>query len=198
MAVFRHELFRAVAAADGGAFLLGLGNFFTPKPACSSRGSRQTIVTASAPHRSDDPRRVDGHVAAADDHGPAAASYGSRRRPRCAAGVRRSQCLRHPRRARPPCGRPGSRWPRRTPCSPVSRSWASVTSLPTSTPQRISTPSSRSTSISASMTSFSSLKEGMPYRSMPPGRAIFLKHGGLVALQSPGSRRSSGPQGRRR
>ena len=32
----------------------------------------------------------------------------------------------------------------------------------TKTPQRISTPSSRSTSISASMTSFSSLKEGMP------------------------------------
>ena len=48
-----------------------------------------------------------------------------------------------------------------------------VTSLPTSTPQRNSTPSCRSTSISASTTSFSRRKEGMAFISMPPGRASF-------------------------
>ena len=39
----------------------------------------------------------------------------ARRRPQCAAGSRRSGYPQLPRRAHRPCGRPGSRWPDRTP-----------------------------------------------------------------------------------
>ena len=69
MAVFRHELFRAVAAADGGAFLLGLGNFFGR--------SRHAVPGLQADHRhaaNRSARRetragIDGGVPAADDNG---------------------------------------------------------------------------------------------------------------------------------
>ena len=71
MTVLRHELFGAVAAADGGAFLLGLSNFFSrSRHAVPGLQADHRYRVRAAPQR--DTRRINGHVAAADDHGPAA------------------------------------------------------------------------------------------------------------------------------
>ena len=67
----------------------------------------------------------------------------------------------------PPLCRPAAR---KNALYPWERSSSRVTSVPTSTPHRISTPIFSMISISPSMTFFSRRKFGMPFIIMPPGR----------------------------